>query len=124
MNTGTSSNSIFKVRAITVSIAKKVPLLIGGMLGFYAFAATLVWSVSSAKAEPSMAPIEVAKHIFKHADINADGVLSKSEYEKAGLAKFGSSLEAFDADSDGRVLLNEYLQVFEKFHPSRAEKDA
>ena len=73
---------------------------------------------SGNKAAVPMSPYDVAKHIFDSADVNADGVLSKEEYNKAGLSKYGGDIGAFDLNSDDKVVLEEYIKVFEKHHSS------
>lgn len=64
-------------------------------------------------------PLDIARHIFGHADSDGNGVLVKAEHDAAGLDKYGVAFEAFDADDNGEVSWQEYRTLFEKYHPAR-----
>ncbi len=55
--------------------------------------------------------------IFDRADADSDGLLTKSEYEEAGLQDYGLSFEQSDLDDDGRTSLDEYIELYEAHHP-------
>ena len=59
----------------------------------------------------------VVEHIFEVADTDKSGALSREEYAKAGLERFGVSFEQCDANQDGQTSLTEYLALYERHHP-------
>ena len=63
----------------------------------------------------------IVDHIFETADRDRDGVLSKAEFDEAGLADFGMGFEACDGDSNGELTSEEYLDVYRRHHPPQGE---
>jgi len=68
-----------------------------------------------------MDPRAVVRHIFDMADRDGDGALTRSEYEGAGLARYGVGFDESDRDGDGRTTLDEYLDLYERIHGPRDE---
>lgn len=68
--------------------------------------------------------VAIVEHIFKSADSNQDGILTPAEYEGAGLERFGVTFAESDADGDGLLTLEEYVELYERHHPSGEEVDA
>jgi hypothetical protein len=68
--------------------------------------------------------MDVVQHIFDEADLDGDGVLSRSEYEGAGLQDFGVSFEESDLDADGSTTSDEYRELFLKHHPTHGGTEA
>lgn len=58
----------------------------------------------------------VVQHIFDAADTDGDGVLTLSEYEAAGLKRYGVSFKAYDTNQDGVTSWQEYLTLYEQHH--------
>lgn len=61
--------------------------------------------------------------LFKQSDADGNGSLSKEEFQAARLAEYGVGFETFDANSDGRITLAEYLALFERYHPSEHQPE-
>ena len=49
---------------------------------------------------------------------DGDGSLTRTEYEGAGLQRFGVSFDESDTDADGSTSLAEYVERYERHHPS------
>ena len=60
----------------------------------------------------------VVEHIFDVADRDESGTLTPEEYAGAGLERYGVSFEDSDANADGEIALSEYLDLYERHHPS------
>lgn len=58
----------------------------------------------------------IAVRIFTAVDADKDGAMSRDEYAKGGLGKFGASFDDFDLDKDDSVSQAEYMKVFTAFH--------
>jgi hypothetical protein len=59
--------------------------------------------------------------IFDEADADASGALTRAEYERANLVRFGTAFEATDANADGETTLDEYLAHYQAHHPPQGE---
>lgn len=85
-------------------------------------AALMVSGAATASAGESLSPIDLAQHIFRHADADKDGVLTAKEHEAAGLGRYGVSFVDFDLDDDNRVSWEEYRALFERHHKAMGEQ--
>lgn len=65
----------------------------------------------------------VVQHIFDQADRDLDGSLTQSEYEQAGLERYGVTFEQSDLDGDGGTSIDEYLVLYESHHPAGDETE-
>lgn len=63
------------------------------------------------------------EQMFRGADGDQDGSLSAEEFEAARLGEYGVGFEAFDANSDGKTTIAEYLALFERYHPSERQPE-
>jgi hypothetical protein len=61
--------------------------------------------------------LATVQHLFDSADVDRDGNVTPSEYEGAGLERFGVSFEEIDGDSDGNMSIKEYLELYQRHHP-------
>ncbi|WP_425403818.1 EF-hand domain-containing protein [Hwanghaeella sp.] len=93
------------------------------MLKTSLFALILITPVA-AFADGMSSPERIAEHIFKNADSNGDGEMTRAEHDAAKLARYGSTFEMFDIDKNERVTYQEYLGVFLRYHTGNAGKDA
>ena len=73
---------------------------------------------SSARAGEGCNTFDLATHIFETSDRDGSGSLSREEFEAAGLARYGMPFEAYDANGDGQASLEEYLDLFDRYHPA------
>ena len=80
-------------------------------------ALTLTLAVSPAFAFDTSADA-IAKHLFKKADENKDGVITESEYAASPLPHFGGSYANIDLNVDGEVTEEEYISSFARLHGS------
>ena len=76
----------------------------------FMLSATIAYAMGGAGHE------EIVAHIFEMADADGSGSLDESEYEEAGLAKYGVSFTDCDADEDGETSLREYLDLYLQHH--------
>lgn len=53
--------------------------------------------------------LDVVHHIFEVADRDGGGRLTRTEYESAGLQRFGVWFDESDTDADGSTSLAEYV---------------
>lgn len=60
--------------------------------------------------------IAVVTHIFTAADADESGALSPLEYADAALGRFGISFADCDADSDGEIVVDEYIELYKRHH--------
>ena len=90
---------------------------------FAAVAGLAALSGANAGSGQAMNATAVADHIFTHVDADKDGVMTRDEYAKGGLGKYGAEFSDFDIDQDGRVTRVEYHTVFVRFHgPARGQE--
>lgn len=82
--------------------------------------AALVCVASGASAGPGCGSASAVQHVFEAADANGDGLLTRAEYEGAGLEAFGVSFAESDLDGDGATTLLEYETLYEMHHPPGA----
>jgi len=68
--------------------------------------------------------VAIVEHIFVSADSDKDQVLTPAEYEEAGLERFGVTFAQSDADADGLLTLDEYVELYERHHRSDNQGDA
>ena len=68
--------------------------------------------------------VAIVEHIFVSADSNQDDILTPAEYDGAGLERFGVTFAESDADGDGLLTLAEYVELYERHHPSGDQGDA
>jgi hypothetical protein len=59
----------------------------------------------------------VVYHIFDAADRDQDGLLTRAEYEDAGLQDYGVSFSESDTNADGATSVEEYLELYLRHHP-------
>ena len=67
--------------------------------------------------------INVVVHIFDTADQDRDGVLTRVEYEDAGLQNYGVTFEQSDLDADGLTSLDEYIELYKFHHTTDGETE-
>lgn len=79
--------------------------------------AAVLAPASRAAAGGGHDPEAVVAHIFDAADTDRSGTLTATEYEDAGLARFGVPFEQSDANRDGETSLEEYLDLYRRHHP-------
>ncbi len=79
---------------------------------------------SAALAGDGHDPRAVVQHIFDVADADGDGVLTSSEYESAGLERFGVSFDESDGNGDGMTTLDEYVELYVKHHPTQPDTES
>jgi len=88
------------------------------MTSWVALAAlTLLVFPGFASAGGSCDRSDVASHIFDVSDTDRSGTLSRQEYLEAGLERYGVSFEEYDANGDGEASFDEYLDVYDRYHP-------
>ncbi len=80
------------------------------------------WGAGASAGEAGHA-LRVAERIFTLVDEDKDGAMTRDEYAKGGLGRYGAEFGDFDLDADGRVTLAEYRTVFARYH-SGARQDA
>lgn len=68
--------------------------------------------------------LAIVEHIFVNADSDQDEILTPAEYEEAGLERFGVTFAETDGDADGLVTLEEYVELYERHHPSDDQGEA
>lgn len=85
-------------------------------IGLFALALLPVY-LTAANASAGSDARAVVQHIFEMADENRDGSLDRSEYEAAGLQRYGVTFEQSDANADGETTMEEYLELYERHHP-------
>jgi len=61
--------------------------------------------------------LDVVAHIFEMADADGDGALSRSEFEEAGLGRYGIAFDGYDMDEDGEASVDEFFDLYEAHHP-------
>jgi hypothetical protein len=84
---------------------------------------TTTSTASAGGCESGYDPVEVVRHIFDTADRNRDGVLTRLEYEDAGLQLYGVTFEESDLDADGATSMQEYIWLYEYHHPANGETE-
>jgi hypothetical protein len=62
--------------------------------------------------------------LFDAADRDHDGLLTRAEYEDAGLQGYGVSFSESDLNADGTTSLEEYLELYLRHHPARATDES
>ena len=85
-------------------------------------AAAMLVPTAAVAGEPGRG-LSVVEHIFDMADRNGDGVLSRAEYDGAGLPAYGVSFDASDLDSNGETSKAEYIELYERLHPGAGEEE-
>ncbi len=85
-------------------------------------AALICLTTGAAVAEEGSTSLELAQHIFTHADVDNDGVLTATEHSAAGLGRYGASFSDFDLDQDSKVTWDEYRTVFERYHKATEDQ--
>ena len=85
--------------------------------------ALLLIAPMAAQAGGMHSPEKIADHIFKSADTNGDGEMTRAEHDAAKLERYGSKFEMFDINKNDRVTYQEYLSVFLQFHTGSTGKD-
>ncbi len=93
-----------------------LPCLITGLL--------VAASADAGGCMSSDSSVGIVKHIFDRADQDQDGVLTPAEYEEAGLQSYGVTFEQSDTDADGTTSLDEYIELYQKHHPTSEEGSA
>lgn len=89
-----------------------------------ALAALLAASPAAAGSGCGGGAEAAVQEIFDAADADGSGALTRTEYENANLARFGTAFEATDANADGETTLDEYLAHYQAHHPPQGETDA
>jgi Ca2+-binding EF-hand superfamily protein len=64
---------------------------------------------------------DVVTHIFETSDRDGSGTLSPEEFEQAGLARYGVSFGAYDTNGDGEASLDEYREIYDRYHLAEGE---
>jgi hypothetical protein len=67
---------------------------------------------------------DVVSHIFHASDTDRNGTLSPGEYTNSGLERYGVSFDEYDANGDGEASLQEYYDVYRRFHPGRGSVES
>ena len=93
------------------------------LLGFVAPALFALAPVAVAGPGGGHDPLLVVQHIFRNADTDQSGTLSRAEYEGAGLQHYGVSIEESDANGDGETSIVEYLELYQRHHPPADQTD-
>ena len=87
-------------------------------------AALIYLTTGAALAGGGNTPLEIAQHIFSHADVDEDGVLTANEHAAAGLGRYGASFSDFDLDQNSKVTWDEYKTFFERHHKAIEDQPA
>jgi hypothetical protein len=87
-------------------------------------ALALVTTATAANAGGGHDGHDVVKHIFDVADKDQNGSLTRAEYEDAKLQRFGVSFDESDSNADGETTMAEYLELYQRHHPSEDKGEA
>jgi hypothetical protein len=88
------------------------------------FALVLTTAAIAARAGEGHDGHAVVKHIFDIADKDQSGSLTQAEYEDAELQRFGVSFAESDTNDDGETTMAEYLELYQRHHPSVDQGEA